>query len=86
MEPAKAFGRALRHRRKKAGLTQEALGFDAELERVFISWLETGHRQPTFQTLLKLSQALNCSAAELVAEAEALLTEEEAADDAEAKG
>lgn len=80
MEPAKAFGRALKSRRKKAGLTQEALGFEAELERVFISWLETGQRQPTFQTMLKLSQALNCSAAELVAEAEGLLTEDELAD------
>lgn len=75
MEPAKAFGRALSRRRKKAGLTQEALGFDAGLERVFISWLETGKSQPTFQTMLKLSLALNCSATDLVAEAEALLGE-----------
>jgi transcriptional regulator with XRE-family HTH domain len=73
VEPAEAFGQVLRKRRKEAGLTQEQLAFEADLERVFISWLETGKRQPTFQTMLKLAAALGCKAAELVEEAEALL-------------
>lgn len=70
MEPAQAFGVALRQRRKVARLTQEQLALEAEVERVFVSWLETGKKQPTFQTILKLSKALNCSAADLVADAE----------------
>lgn len=70
MEPAQAFGVALRQRRKAAKLTQEQLAFEAEIERVFVSWLETGKKQPTLQTILKLSQALRCSAADLVADAE----------------
>jgi len=72
MEPAKAFGMALRRRRLEANLTQEKLALEADVERVFVSWLETGKRQPTFQTMLKLAAVLDCSASELVAEAEAL--------------
>lgn len=74
MDPALAFGRALRRRRVSTGWSQEKLALEAGLARVFVSWMETGRKQPTFQTMLKLSAALNCSAAELVMEAEALLT------------
>jgi transcriptional regulator with XRE-family HTH domain len=69
--PAKAFGRALRARRRAASLTQENLGFEADLTRVFVSWLERGKKQPTITTVLKLAAALRCSAAELVADMEA---------------
>jgi transcriptional regulator with XRE-family HTH domain len=74
VEPATGFGKAIRARRLAAGMTQENLALEAGLERVFISWMENGHKQATFQTMLKLARALNCSAAELVSEAEALLT------------
>lgn len=73
MDPALAFGRALRRRRVNAGWSQEKLALEAGVARVFVSWMETGRKQPTFQTMLKLSAALNCSAAELVMEAEVLL-------------
>lgn len=73
MEPATGFGKALRARRKAAEMSQEQLALEAGLERVFISWMENGHKQATFQTMLKLAKALNCSAADLVAEAEALI-------------
>ena len=73
MEPAAAFGKAIRARRLAAELSQEKLGLEAGLERVFVSWMETGKKQATFQTMLKLARALNCSAADLVAEAEAIM-------------
>lgn len=73
MEPGEAFGRALRQQRKAAQVTQDALALGAGLERVFVSWLETGKKQSTVQTMLKLAEALNCSAADLVAEAKSLL-------------
>lgn len=73
MEPAQAFGRALRQRRREAKLSQEKLALEAEVERVYVSWLETGKRQPTFHTIVKLARALGCSAADLVADAELLL-------------
>lgn len=73
MQPAEAFGIALRQRRKAAKLTQEGLALEAELERVFVSWLETGKKQPTLTTILKLADALKCRAADLVADTDEVL-------------
>jgi len=75
VEPAIGFGKAIRTRRIAAEMSQEKLALEAGLERVFISWLENGKKQATFKTMLKLAAALNCSAADLVAEAEAILAE-----------
>lgn len=75
MEPGEAFGKILRDRRKERALSQEKLALDAGLERVFISMLERGQRQPTFQTILKLAAPLGCSASDLVADAEKLLSQ-----------
>ena len=73
MTPAEAFGRALRKRRKAAALTQEKVALAADLERVFISWLENGKQQPSFETILRLAGALECKAADIVSDAEALI-------------
>ena len=66
MEPAVAFGKVLRQLRQDAGLTQEELGFEADLRRTYISILELGQQQSTLTTILKLSAALHKSAGELV--------------------
>lgn len=73
MEPAEAFGRALRQRRREVGFSQEKLALSAGTERVYVSWLESGKRQPTFGVIVKLAGALGCSAADIVADAEMLL-------------
>ena len=73
MSPAEAFGRALRKRRKATPLTQKKVALAADLERVFISLLETGKQQPSFETMLKLATALKCKAADIVKDAEALI-------------
>jgi transcriptional regulator with XRE-family HTH domain len=67
LELAIAFGRVLRDLRKQAGLTQEQLGFEAELERNYISMLERGERQPTLTTLMKLARPLRLKASDMVA-------------------
>lgn len=74
MEPAVAFGKVLRQLRQEAGLTQEALGFEAELRRTYVSILELGQQQPSLSTILKLAKALNHSGADLVGMVEAELT------------
>jgi transcriptional regulator with XRE-family HTH domain len=51
----------LRRLRETAGLTQEQLGFEADLRRTYVSILELGQQQPSLTTILKVSQALNCS-------------------------
>lgn len=60
------FGKILRRARKEAGLTQEQLALDAELQRNFVSLLELGEKQPTLTTLFKLAGALKCSPATMV--------------------
>lgn len=66
MDPAVAFGRVLRRLRNAAGLTQEQLGFEAELQRTYVSILELGQQQPSLGTILKLSKAFNRSAKDLM--------------------
>ena len=70
MEPAVAFGKALRRLRQEASLTQEELGFEANLRRTYVSVLELGQQQPSLTTILKLASALKLTASELLAEVE----------------
>ncbi len=66
MEAAVAFGNVLRRLRTEAGLTQEQLGFEADLRRTYVSILELGQQQPSLTTILKLAVALKLTAQELV--------------------
>jgi transcriptional regulator with XRE-family HTH domain len=75
MDVAIAFGKVIRELRVKAGLTQEQLGFEAELRRTFISILELGQQQPTLTTIMKLATALNTTATEIIARVEELRDE-----------
>ena len=66
MDAGVAFGRVLRRLRLEAELTQEQLGFDADLRRTYVSILELGQQQPSLSTILKLAKSLKHSAQELV--------------------
>lgn len=70
-----AFGVVIRRLRKQAGISQEKLGFDAELQRNYISLIELGRYQPTLATLFKLAYALQVSPASLVELVERQLTD-----------
>lgn len=61
-----AFGQVLRDARLAAGLSQEKLGFEAGVERNFVSLMELGQNQPTISTIFKLAQALNRKPSELM--------------------
>lgn len=63
-----AFGKVLRRLRENAGLTQEQLGFEADLRRTYVSILELGQQQPSLTTIIKLAHALNCSPGNLIDE------------------
>ena len=76
METTKAFGVVLRRLRREAKLTQENLGFEAELRRTYISILELGEQQPSLSTILKLAKALKISASELVSMVEIEISKE----------
>ena len=66
MDAAVAFGTVLRRLRQEAGLTQEQLGFEADLRRTYVSVLELGQQQPSLTTILKLASALKQPAHELM--------------------
>lgn len=70
--PHAAFGLVLRKLRLAAKLSQEQLGFEAGVQRNFISLIETGQNQPTITTIFKLAGALNVKPSKMVAEAEKL--------------
>ena len=67
MDPAVAFGLVLRRLRKDAGLSQEQLAFEAEIERNFVSLIERGVNQPTIRVIFKLSNALDIQPSQILA-------------------
>lgn len=70
-----AFGAVIRRLRKQAGISQEQLGFDAELQRNYISLIELGRYQPTLSTVFRLAYALHVSPGSLVEQVERQLAD-----------
>ncbi len=68
--PEELFGSEIARLRKRIGLSQEELGFRAEVHRTYVSQLERGLKSPTLSVMLKLSHALKSSASRLVASVE----------------
>ncbi|MBQ8783540.1 MAG: helix-turn-helix transcriptional regulator [Clostridia bacterium] len=56
------IGRRITDRRKKLGMTQEALAENADVTTQFVSYAESGKRAMRPENLLKISQALGVSA------------------------
>lgn len=75
MTPELAFGKVLQRVRKERTLSQEDLAFKSQLDRVFISRLENGHRQPTISTIFRLCDALDIRPSQLITEVEKLVAE-----------
>lgn len=74
LAPHEAFGRCLRQARRDAGMSQEQLGLEADVQRNFISLIELGQNQPTITTVFKLAKALNVPASSLVIATEVMMT------------
>jgi transcriptional regulator with XRE-family HTH domain len=64
---AQRFAENLVIHRKRAGFSQEELGFRASLHRTEIGGLENGHREAKISTLLKLAGALEVTPNDLLA-------------------
>ena len=65
-----ALGSAVRRAREARGLSQEALGFEAELDRTYVSGVERGVRNPTMRTMRRLASALRTKVSVLARQAE----------------
>jgi len=66
VQPEVAFGKVLRSLRLERDMTQEALGFEADLQRHYISLLERGSSSPTLKSMFRLAAALQISPVELM--------------------
>lgn len=65
-----AFAAVLRERREAAGMTQEDLAERADVSARFVSFLETGKRQPSLSALSAISAGLDISMTVMVADIE----------------
>ena len=63
---AVAFGARVRARRTKLGLTQEQLAERSGLHFTYVSSVERGERNVTLRTIVRLADALDTTAAELL--------------------
>jgi transcriptional regulator with XRE-family HTH domain len=68
-----AFGKVLRELRKQAGLTQEQLALEADIQRNYVSLIERGINQPTITIIFKLAAGLKCRPSTLISEVESLV-------------
>lgn len=57
--------------REERGLTQEALADAAGLHATYISGIERGHRNPSWESMLRIAQALDVPLAEIATRAQA---------------
>lgn len=66
----RALANAVRAIRNERRLSQEAVADAAGLGRGFLSELETGRRRPSFEALVLITEAMDVSMAQLIAEYE----------------
>jgi transcriptional regulator with XRE-family HTH domain len=64
MDHRQRFGNRLRELRKKARLTQQALGEKADLNYKFLGGIERGEENPSLDVICKLANALEINTAE----------------------
>ena len=60
------LGGAIRERRRRKNISQEALAEIADFDRTYISLLERGARNPSFTNLCRVAAALNVTPSELL--------------------
>lgn len=54
------LGDQIREARKKKGLSQEQLAYDADVDRSYVGGIERGERNVSFLTLVKIAECLEC--------------------------
>ena len=70
------LGQVIRVARKARNFSQETLAYESGVNRTYLSQIERGVQQPTVNTLLKLAEALNTSAGDLLRIAEDMAANE----------
>jgi len=67
-----AFGKVIRLRRTRKGLSQEKFSFEAGFDRTYVSGIERGRRNPTLTTIQRLAEALGTEPSSLLRAAQRL--------------
>ena len=65
-----SVGLVIRRLREEKGMTQELLSGFAGIARSHLSMIETGAKNPNFETIWRIADALGMKPSELVAEIE----------------
>lgn len=65
-----ALGRAIRRVRREQNVSQEELGYRAGLHRTYVGGIERGEKNPSYENLLRLAEALGVSVSDVLREAE----------------
>jgi transcriptional regulator with XRE-family HTH domain len=63
---SKKLGKKIQQYRKAQKISQKQLAFESGLSRQYISYLESGLKSPTVDTLLSISEVLNIHVKELL--------------------
>lgn len=63
------LGTAVRARRVKLGISQEALSDYAEIDRSHMGKIERGERNVTFLNMIRIAKAMDCSLSDLLIDA-----------------
>lgn len=66
MDLVQILGRNVRSKRRELGLSQEALAYDCDMKRSYLSDLERGVRNPTVRALGRLAKALGVPPGDLL--------------------
>lgn len=74
----RAFGAAVRARRKTLGLSQEALAGLAGCDRQSINRVENAAYSPSLDRVFPLADALGCTVGDLFADVDVILAEQKA--------
>ena len=70
MDLTKALGKVIRDRRRELGLSQEQFGELAGMHRTYVGMVERGEKNITLTNIVKVGQALEIPASELLRLAE----------------
>ena len=70
MDIAKTLGEVIRNQRRERGLSQERFGELAGMHRTYVGMLERGEKNITLANIVKVAQALEMPASELLRLAE----------------
>jgi len=64
----RVVGQNIRRIRLERGISQEALAYDAEIDRSYLGSLERGEKNPTVRLLARIAEVLDCEMPDLVTE------------------